>query len=186
MANQYTFNCKLDEDGGKFNNRTFAYTIPADVLSEVENDREELLKWAKSKVSGRSQEAMTPWDENGACKYTYGDGDGSRKAKPAPVIVDTEGNPVSIDVLRSVRGGTKVQLIVRQKPYAVGPNVGTTLQVLGMMIIELVANGGAVDSGDLSTDEVVAMFKPVAGFKQSTPAVREVKEEAAAGDSYDF
>ena len=66
MANQYVFNCKLegfikiDEDGGQFNNRTFAYTIPADVLSEVENDREELLKWAKSKVSGRSQEALTP------------------------------------------------------------------------------------------------------------------------------
>ena len=192
MANQYVFNCtlegfvKIDEDGGKYNNRTFAYTIPSDVLSEVEADREELLKWAKSKVSGRSQEAMTPWDENGSCKYTYGAGDGSRKAKPSPVFVDTDGSPVGIEVLRDARKGTKVQLIVRQKPYAMGSNIGTSMQVVGVMIIELVTGNGAVDSGELSVEDVASLFKPVDGFKQSAPAVREVKEESAADDSYDF
>ena len=190
--NQYVFNAtlegfvKIDEDGGKYNNRTFAYTIPAEVLSDVEADREELLKWAKSKVSGRSQEAMTPWDENGSCKYTYGAGDGSRKAKPSPVFVDTEGSPVGIEVLRDARKGTKVQLIVRQKPYAMGSNIGTSLQVVGVMIIELVSGNGAVDSGELSVEDVASLFKPVEGFKQSAPAVREVKEEATAEDSYDF
>ena len=92
--NRYVFDTVLDgfvnvyEDSGKFNNRTFAYKFDAETLSQAEKDREELLKWAKSKVSGRSQEAMTPWDENGTCKYTYGAGDGSRKAKPAPVFVE--------------------------------------------------------------------------------------------------
>ena len=190
--NQYVFNCtlegfiKIDEDGGKYNNRTFGYTIPEDVLKQVESDREELLKWAKSKVSGRSQEAMTPWDENGTCKYTYGAGDGSRKAKPSPVFVDTEGSPVGIEVLRDARKGTKVQLIVRQKPYAMGSNIGTSLQVIGVMIVELVTGNGAVDSGDLSVEDVASMFKPVAGFKQSAPAVRDATPSSVETDSYDF
>ena len=192
MANQYVFNCtlegfvKIDEDGGKYNNRTFAYTIPSDVLKEVESDREELLKWAKSKVSGRSQEAMTPWDENGSCKYTYGAGDGSRKAKPAPVIVDTEGQPLDVAVLRDVRKGTKVQLIVRQKPYAMGTNIGTSMQVIGMMVIEMVTGNGAVDSGELSVEDVTSLFTATGGFKQSAPSVREAPAAAAETDSYDF
>ena len=54
------------------------------------------------------------------------------------------------------------------------------------MIIELVTGNGAVDSGELSVEDVASLFKPVDGFKQSAPAVREVKEESAADDSYDF
>ena len=34
--------------------------------------------------------------------------------------------PVGIEVLRDARKGTKVQLIVRQKPYAMGSNIGTS------------------------------------------------------------
>ena len=71
MANRYKFATTLEgfvsvgEDSGKFNNRTFAYTIPHDTLTKVESDREELIKWAKSKATGRVQEAMTPWDDAG-------------------------------------------------------------------------------------------------------------------------
>ena len=68
MANRYKFATELTgcisvgEDSGKFNYRTFAYTIPSDTLNQIETDREELLTWAKSKASGRVQVAMTPWD----------------------------------------------------------------------------------------------------------------------------
>ena len=191
MANRYKFPTTLEgfvsvgEDSGKFNNRTFAYRIPSDVLSNVEEDREELIKWAKSKASGRVQEAMTPWDENGVCKYTYGAGDGSRKPKPEPVFVDTTGNPVEKSVLLTVRKGTKVNLIVDQKPYAMGPNVGTSMRVIGVQIVELVTGNGAVDSGDLSVEDVAALFGSVDGFKADEPAVRDARP-AATGDDYDF
>ena len=192
MANRYKFSAVLEgfinvyEDSGKFNNRTFAYTIPDDVLQQVIADREELLTWARSKASGRVQEAMTPWDDAGLCKYTYGEGDGSRKGKPEPVFVDTNGDPVDKAVLMTVRKGTKVNLIVDQKPYAMGPNIGTSMRVIGVQIVELVSGNGSVDSGTLSVKDVASMFGNVEGFKGSDPAVRDEREPAATGDNYNF
>jgi len=198
MANRYQFETTLQgfiavyEDTGKFNNRTFAYVIPSDVLTQVESDREELITWAKSKATGRVQEAMTPWDETGLVKYTYGAGDGSRKAKPEPVFVDSTGVPIERAVLKDVRKGTKANIIVDQKPYCMGSNVGTSMKVIGVQIIELATGNGAVDSGDLSVEEVAGMFGAVKGFTQADPAVRKAHaEEIAAnctpeGTSYDF
>jgi hypothetical protein len=191
MANRYKFATELTgfisvgEDSGKFNNRTFAYTIPTETLNQIETDREELLTWAKSKASGRVQVAMTPWDDAGVCKYTYGEGDGSRKAKPEPVFVDTSGDPIEKAVLMGVRKGTKVNIIVDQKPYAMGPNVGTSMRVIGVQIVELVSGNGAVDSGDMSVEDVAAMFGSVDGFKADSPAVRPAAT-ASTEDSYDF
>ncbi|UAW01064.1 single stranded DNA-binding protein [Synechococcus T7-like virus S-TIP28] len=192
MANRYKFQTVLEgfvsvgEDSGKFNNRTFAYAIPHETLTQVEADREELIKWAKSKASGRVQEAMTPWDDAGVCKYTYGAGDGSRKPKPEPIFVDTDGQPIEKSVLLSVRKGTKVNLIVDQKPYAMGPNVGTSMRVVGVQIVELASGNGAVDSGNLSVEDVASMFGSVDGFKASEPAVRKAEETVGDGESYDF
>tara|TARA_R100000406_G_C3098682_1_gene121373 strand:- start:299 stop:874 length:576 start_codon:yes stop_codon:yes gene_type:complete len=191
MANRYTFPTTLNgfvnvfEDSGKYNLRSFAYTVPKATLQKMESDREELLQWARSKSSGRVQEAMTPWDEAGLVKYSYGAGDGSRKPKPEPVFVDTDGAPLSPEILRDVRAGTKANLIVQQKPYSMGPNIGTSLRVVGVQVVELVTNNGAVDSGTLSVDEIAGMFGKVDGFKASDPAVRQV-ESAGKGDDYDF
>ena len=192
MANRYVFNTTLEgfinvyEDSGKFNNRTFAYKFDAETLSQAEKDREELLKWAKSKATGRVQEAMTPWDDEGLCKYTYGAGDGSRKGKPEPIFVDSDGEVIERSVLKDVRRGTKVRLIVQQKPYSMGPNVGTSLRVLGVQIIELATGNGAVDSGDMSVDDVAALFGKTDGYKASEPAVRKAEDTVGDGDSYDF
>ena len=190
--NRYVFNTTLEgfinvyEDAGKFNNRTFAYKFPSDVLAQAETDREELLKWAKSKAKGRVQQAIEPWDEEGTCKYTYGKGDGTRKEKPAPVFVDTEGSALDPSVLRDIRKGTKVRLIVQQKPYSVGPNIGTTLRVLGVQVVELVSGNGSVDSGDLSVDDIAGIFGSVDGFKASEPAVRDERQEETNTNDYDF
>ena len=190
--NRYVFNTVLEgfinvyEDSGKFNNRTFAYKLPEDILKQAETDREELLQWAKSKAKGRVQQAIEPWDEEGTCKYTYGEGDGTRKVKPAPVFVDTEGTAVEPSVLRDVRKGTKVRLIVQQKPYSVGPNIGTTLRVLGVQIVELVGANGAVDSGDLSVEDIAGIFGSVEGFKAGEPAVRDERKPESTGNDYDF
>lgn len=192
MANRYQFTSTLEgyvnvyEDSGKFNNRSFAYQLPSDLLETVEADRTELLDWAKSKATGRVQIAMTPWDDSGLCKYTYGEGDGARKPKPEPVFVDSTGVPIEKAVLRDVRKGTKVNMIVQQKPYCVGPNVGTSMRVIGVQIIELATGNGAVDSGDLSVDEVAGMFGSVKGYSQADPAVRKEEGVVGDGDAYDF
>ena len=192
MANRYQFTSTLEgyvnvyEDAGKFNNRSFAYQLPSDLLEAVEADRTELLDWAKSKATGRVQIAMTPWDDSGLCKYTYGEGDGARKPKPEPVFVDSTGVPIEKAVLKDVRKGTKVNMIVQQKPYCVGSNVGTSMRVVGVQIIELATGNGAVDSGDLSVDEVAGMFGSVKGYSQADPAVRKEEGVVGDGDAYDF
>jgi hypothetical protein len=67
-----------------------------------------------------------------------------------------------------------------------GSNVGTSMRVVGVQIIELATGTGAVDSGNLSVDEVAALFGSTDGFSQSDPAVRQAEETTEAGDSYDF
>ena len=191
MANRYTFPTKLegfirvDEDGGKFNNRGFEFTIPADHLSKIESDRTDLIEWIKSKETKRLAEGLPVWDDAGVIKYSYGKGDGSRKAKPEPVFVDADGKPCTKETLKAVRKGTKVNVILQQKPYAMG-TFNTSIRVIGVQIVELATGNGAVDSGDLSVEDVAALFGSVDGFKQDDPQVRQVEATESTGDSYDF
>ena len=80
----------------------------------------------------------------------------------------------------------KVRLIVQQKPNPYADKIGTKLIVLGAQILELNA-GKVVDSGDLTVDDVQALFAaaPVVGYKASAPQVRAAAPEADNGD-YDF
>lgn len=189
--NRYVFNTTLDgfinvaEPSGKFNNCCFAFRLPDEVLEQAETDREELLTWAKTKVDNPKRIALNPpkWDDEGFVKYSY-DGETGR---PAPVFVDTAGDPVDKEVLRTVRKGTKVRLIVQQSPYT-KPAMGTTLKVLGVQVVELAAGNGVVDSGDLTQDDVVKIFSadPVSGFKASSPSVRRAETAETSSDDYDF
>lgn len=188
--NRYVFNTTLDgfinvyEDSGKFNNRCFSFSLPADVVAQAESDREELLEWARSKAPNpkRVEVALPKWDDDGLVKYSYG----GETRRAEPVFVDTEGQPIERAVLRDVRKDTKVRLIVQQGPYVFGNKVGTRLKVIGVQIIELVTGNGAVDSGDLSVEDVAGIFGAAEGFKQSAPAVRKAETEETEGDSYDF
>ena len=189
--NRYVFEATLEgfinvyEDEGKFNNRCFSFKFPKEVIEAAEADREELLEWAKSKAPNprRCEVALTKWDEEGLVKYSYSE----EKPKAIPIFVDTEGQLIDKAVLKDVRKGTKVKLIVQQGPYVFGNKVGTRLLVKGVQIIELASGNGSVDSGDLSADDVAAIFGLSIGFKQSDPQVRKAEEdEAEAADSYDF
>jgi len=115
--------------------------LPAETLREVEADRKELLQWARSKAEGRVHESLTPWDETGACKYSYGSGDGSRKPKPEPEWVDANDRRLAIHQLEELRAGTPVEIEILQRPYAMGPNVGTSLRVVKVKCLE-VSGGG--------------------------------------------
>ena len=186
--NRYTFATELEgfinlgEPSGKFNNCAFSFTVPADVLEQMESDREELLAWAKTKA-GRVSTNLPKWDDAGLIKYSF-DGDTGRKR---PHFVDTNGDPVDISVLKDARRGTKIRIVCQQTPYT-KPAMGTTIKVLGVQIVELVSGNGAVDSGDLSVDDVAAMFGKVEGYKASAPVVRDERpsEEPAAGNAWDF
>ena len=188
--NRYVFDSKLAgyinvfEAAGKYNNMTFSFTVPSDVLEQMEEDRTGLLEWIATKVENPKRLATNPpkWDEEGLVKISYG-GDTGR---PEPVFVDSDGAPLDRAVLKDIRKGTKVRLIVQQSPYG-KPSMGTTLKVLGVQVIELVSGNGAVDSGDLSVEDVAAIFGSVEGFKADSPAVRKPAEAAPAeSDSYDF
>ena len=189
--NRYVFEATLEgfinvyEDEGKFNNRCFSFKLPKEVLEAAEADRDELLEWAKSKAPNprRCEVALTKWDEEGLVKYSYSE----EKPKAIPVFVDTEGSLIDKAVLKDVRKGTKVKLIVQQGPYVFGNKVGTRLLVKGVQIIELASGNGLVDSGDISAEDVAAIFGTTSGFKQSDPQVRKAEvEETEPAESYDF
>ena len=185
MANRYNFETTLegfinvDKPAGKFNNCCFSFRLPQPVLEQAESDREELLAWAKTKVTGRVNTNLPKWDDEGLVKISYG-GDTGR---PSPVFIDSEGAVLEDSVRASIRKGTKVRLIVDQKPYT-KPSLGTTLKVLGVQVLEL-ASGAVSDSGDLTEDDVIALFQKSAGFKQSAPSPRKAEVESD-DDSYDF
>lgn len=186
--NRYVFQTTLEgfvncgEPSGKFNNCSFAFTLTSDVLAQAERDREELMQWVNSKITGRVAENLPKWDELGLVKYSF-DGDTGRAR---PVFVDADGDPLSMETLKSISKGTKVKIACQQVPYT-KPNKGTTLKVLGVQVIELVAMNGASDSGSLSTEDVVELFGSTDGFRQDQPAVRQTEQSAEpVGTGYDF
>ena len=185
--NRYVFSTTLEgfinlvEPSGRYNNCCFKFTLPSDVMAEAEKDREELLAWIETKVTGRVALNFPKWTEDGLVSYTF-DGDTGRAR---PVFVDSNGDPVDLSVLKTVAKGTKVKIICQQVPYT-KPAKGTTLKVLGVQIIELVTSNGASDSGTLSTEDVVAMFGTTEGFKASEPQVKQANTEPVAAGGYDF
>ena len=188
--NRYSFPTTIEgftnvyEDSGKFNNRGFGFTIPDAIVELMETDREELLVWAKSKAPNpnRCEVAMTKWDESGAVRYSYG---GETK-RTEPVFVDSVGNPVGKEVLKSLRAGTKVNIICQQSPYVFGSKVGTKFIVPGIQIVELATGNGAVDSGSMSASDVASMFGTVEGYKADEPAVRPADGVVGDGQAYNF
>jgi len=190
-TNRYVFNTTLEgyinlfEDSGKYNNRSFAFTIPKTELEQINSDRDELIAWIKSKNGQRLPEGLPAWDEAGLIKYNYGEGDGTRKPKPEPIIIDSDGELVERAILKDVRKGTKVRLILQQKPYGIG-TFNTSIRVIGLQIIELATGNGSVDSGEMTVEDVASIFGKVEGYKTSEPQVRKAEAVVGDGDSYDF
>lgn len=179
--NRYTFETVLEgfvnvgEPSGKFQNCCFSFRIPKDVLeNQVEPDRVELLEWAASK--GTTKRTNDPkWDEDGLVKYTYNQQEEGVTKMPEVVFVDTDGDIIPLETRKAIRKGTKVVLIVQQKPYT-KPKLGTKLIVLGAQVLEM-NSGQVVDSGDLGAEDVASLFSKRDGFKLSTPNVVAVEEQ---------
>ena len=157
----------------------FGYSLSAvvdtDMVDELEEDRLETLKWAESKLKNpkRSTLKPEPWEEVATGKYKV---KFSWNEETKPPIVDTEGTPVT-DPTTPLYAGSKVKLAFYQKPYILrdGVTYGTSLKLAGVQVITVNGTAG-VDTGDMSGEDVAALFGKTEGFKQGDPNVT-VKEE---------
>ena len=160
---------------------SLATTVPQDIIDLLEDDRVETLKWAESKLKNpkRSVCKPEPWEEvaDGQYKVKF-----SWNETNKPPIVDTEGTPVT-DESTPVYSGSKVKVAFYQKPYILkdGVTYGTSLKLVGVQIVSLNSEAG-VDTGDMNTEDVAALFGSTQGFKAGEPNVTPNNTE----DEVDF
>ena len=152
----------------------FGYSLSALVddafVEKLEADRVETLKWAESKLKNPKRSVLKPepWEEisDGVYKVKF-----SWNEEMRPPIVDTEGT-VLTDSNIPIFSGSQVKIACYQKPYILkdGVTYGTTLKLVGAQIVSL-SSGAGVDTGDMSTEDVAALFGNTQGFKTSEPNV---------------
>ena len=152
----------------------FGYSMSAivdqDMVDKLEADRTETLKWAESKLKNpkRSTLKPEPWEEvaEGQYKVKFSWNEDNR-----PPVVDTEGTHLTDENL-PVYSGSQVKVAFYQKPYILkdGVTYGTSLKLVGVQLISLNTAAG-VDTGDMSTEDVAALFGTTQGFKTSDPNV---------------
>ena len=162
----------------------FGYSLAAvvgdDVISTLEEERTEVLKWAESKLKNpkRSTLKPEPWEEVAKGKYKI---KFSWSEENKPPVVDTEGTLVTDDKTPLYSGST-VKLGFYQKPYILrdGVTYGSSLKLVGVQIIT-VSNSAGVDTGDLDATGVAELFGTTSGYKTSdpnvTPSTNEEEED---------
>jgi len=74
--------------------------------------------------------------------------------------------------------GTKVRVIVDLKPYVYTTKIGLSFKVKGAQIVSLNSGNGS-DSGDISDDDVAAIFGVADGFKVGSPNFQPSPTETA-------
>ena len=152
----------------------FGYSLAAvvsnDIISTLEEERAEVLKWAESKLKNpkRSTLKPEPWEEVAEGKYKI---KFSWNAENRPPVVDTEGTPLT-DEKTPLYGGSTVKLGFYQKPYILrdGVTYGSSLKLVGVQVVSVKGQAG-VDTGDLDATEVAELFGTTSGFKASDPNV---------------
>ena len=152
----------------------FGYSLAAlvdqSMVDALEDDRIESLKWAETKLKNpkRSTLKPEPWEEvtEGQYKVKFSWNEESR-----PPVVDTEGTHITDDNT-PMYAGSRVKLAFYQKPYILrdGVTYGTSLKLVGVQLVSLNTAAG-VDTGDMSAENVAALFGKTEGFKASEPNV---------------
>ena len=155
---------------------SLAAIVDQELVSELEDDRADTLKWCESKLKNpkRSVCKPEPWEEvsEGQYKIKFSWNDEQR-----PPVVDTDGVVVT-DVNTPVYSGAKVKVAFYQKPYILkdGVTYGTTLKLVGVQLVSLNSSAG-VDTGDMPVEDVAALFGKTEGFKQAEPNVTPSTED---------
>ena len=152
--------------------------IDDELITKLEDDRVDLVKWCLSKVKNpkRVVERPEPWEEVSEGKYIV---KFSWNEETKPPIVDTEGTPVT-DTRTPVYSGSQVKLAFYQKPYVLADKItyGTSLKLVGVQVVTCNSQAG-VDTGDMAPEDVAEMFGKTQGFKTNDPNVttHEVEDD---------
>jgi hypothetical protein len=151
----------------KFGKRGLQAIVPEKIVDRLEQDREELLKWAKSKHKNpnRATVKVEPWESVSDGQYQVRF---SWKPDVVVPIVDSEGTPIKEEI--PLYSGSLVKLAFVQKPYTTPDSVGTRLVLKAVQVISC-AGGAAVDRGDYDDTEAAALFGQTKGFKVGEPNV---------------
>jgi hypothetical protein len=165
----------------------FGYALSAlidqSMVDALEDDRAQGIKWCKDKLKNpkRSTLKPEPWEEvtEGQYKIKF-----SWNEEAKPPVVDTEGTIIE-DVSIPMYSGSRVKLAFYQKPYILrdGVTYGTSLKLVGVQLISLNTAAG-VDAGDMSEEEVLALFENTEGFKTSKPNVTPTTETEEIEDDF--
>lgn len=166
----------------------FGYSLGAivsqEIVDKLEDDRIESLKWAESKLKNPKRSVLKPepWEELSEDKYKV---KFSWNEDNKPPVVDTEGTVIT-DSNLPIFSGSKVKLAFFQKPYILrdGVTYGTSLKLKGIQIVSLATSAG-VDVGDMSSEDVAALFGNTSGYKTSEPNVFPA-EPSSVEDDDDF
>ena len=152
------------------------------IIDQLEEDRVDTIKWAESKLKNpkRSVCKPEPWEEvsDGQYKIKF-----SWKDETKPAVVDTEGTHITNENT-PLFSGSQVKVAFYQKPYILkdGVTYGTSLKLVGAQIVSLNSDAG-VDTGDLSADDVSALFGKTKGFKASEPNVAPPADSSTDEDT---
>jgi len=161
---------------GKFG-YSLSAVVDSSVVDELEDERQDVLKWAESKLKNpkRSTLKPTPWEEVAEGKYKLKFSWGEDKRPP---VVDTEGSPIT-DTKVPLYGGSTVKLGFYQKPYILrdGITYGSSLKLVGVQVVELNKEAAGIDSNDLDEAQVADLFGKTSGFKATEQASNNVQEE---------
>ena len=167
----------------------FGYSLAAvvgeDIISVIEEERTDVLKWAESKLKNpkRSTLKPEPWEEVSKGKYKI---KFSWNAENRPPVVDTEGTQIT-DEKTPLYGGSTVKLGFYQKPYILrdGVTYGSSLKLVGVQVVSVKGDAG-VDTGDLDATEVAELFGNTSGFKTADPNVVSDSTPCSVEDDDDF
>ena len=173
---------------GKFG-YSLAAVVDSEVVDKLEDERQDVLKWAESKLKNPKRASLKPepWEEVAKDKYKI---KFSWNDETKPPVVDTEGTPIN-DNDTPLYGGSTVKLGFYQKPYILrdGVTYGSSLKLVGVQVVTVKGDAG-IDKGDLDADAVAELFGKTSGFKANDPNVVPSKpaetDETDDDDDVDF
>lgn len=148
---------------------TLQAVIDKEIVDKLEEQRPELVDWAADKVnSRRGQEKELPWTKVAEDKYAV---KFKWKEDRKPLIVDSYGELITDSDTR-IYSGSIVKIGFNQKPYVwKDKNIyGSKLELKSVMLVRL-QNEAGVDSGPLSTEDVMDMFGKTEGYRVDEPNV---------------
>ena len=154
---------------------SLATVVDQELIDQLEEDRADTLKWCESKLKNPKRSVLKPepWEEvsDGQYKVKF-----SWNEDNKPPVVDTEGTPIT-DESTPLYSGSKVKVAFYQKPYVLkdGVTYGTSLKCVGVQVVSLNSEAG-VDTGDMNTEDVVALFGKTKGYKAAEPNVTPAPE----------